>query len=145
MSSLDNSREETRRRKNALTRVENGSTTDWSRPCSTNATRRALRKSSNLPNPGTTVSPYVVLFSNERKIILLGVMSIAFSCIEIVSFKGYLDSTQSEFFFSHSCLWIVAPRSCPSFTFRCIVLQAASCTGSQCVEWAIWLVMTPLE
>ena len=30
--------------------------------------------------------------------ILLGVMSIAFSCIEIVSFKGYLDSTQSEFF-----------------------------------------------
>ena len=37
------------------------------------------------------------------------------------------------------------PRSCPSFTFRCIVLQAASCTGSQRVEWAIWLVMTPLE
>lgn len=97
MSSLDNNKEESGGRKNALTRVENGSTTDWSRPCSTNATRRALRKSSNLPNPGTTVSPYVVLFSNERKIILLGVMSIAFSCIEIVSFKGYLDSTQSEF------------------------------------------------
>lgn len=100
MSSLDNSREETRRRKNALARVENGSTTDWSRPCSISATRRALRKSSNLPNPGTTVSPYVVLFSTEGKIILLGVMSIAFSCIEIVSFKGYLDSTQSKYFLS---------------------------------------------
>ena len=58
---------------------------------------RALRKQVNLPNRGTITFLYGLFFSDDKKIVLLGILSVAFSCIEIVSFKWYLDSTQSEF------------------------------------------------
>ena len=60
-------------------------------------THRALRKQANLPNRGTITFLYGLLFSDDKKIVLLGILSVDFSCIEIVSFKWYLDSTQSEF------------------------------------------------